>query len=133
MARELPLLIGAIGTVLGFFSLIFEFLIVGVLNGSMSETGGSLSPWAAVFLLGWAVSPFIGLAGALNVKKRGRIGGLLFIIGGLLPLIVSVGALVQFFWTGPLILAGVLAVLNRPGPYIDEEELDDLANDTVTA
>ena len=124
MTRELPLLIGAVGTVLGFFSLLWEFSLVAFSSGSASEPGYAISLEAEIFLLTWAVSPIIGLAGAFNVKKRGKLGGLLFVLAGALPLIVSSGALELFFWTPLLILAGILAILNWPGPYLDKEGID---------
>jgi hypothetical protein len=137
MTRELPLLIGAIGTVLGFVSLLWEFFLVAIFSGSMSEPGNVISLSAYVFLLSWAISPFIGLAGAFNVKKRGGLGGVLFAIAGALPLIVSWGtlslwALELFFWTPLLVVAGVLAILNLPGPYVDKEELEGMAGESST-
>ena len=123
MVRELPLLLGAIGTVIGFFTLpgiVFLFAISYPLT---------LSSW---FALAWAVSPFLGLTGALEVKKHGKLGGLLFLTAGILPWlggflasgIVVFSAVIFIFWM-PLILAGVLAVFNWPGPYVDTEDLVD--------
>jgi len=72
MTRELPLLIGAVGTVLGFFSLLWAFFLVAFSSGSASQPGYAISLEAEIFLLTWAVSPFIGLARAFNVKKPGN-------------------------------------------------------------
>jgi hypothetical protein len=123
MTRELPLLIGAVGTVLGFFSLLWAFFLIALSSVAASEPVYAISLEAEIFFLAWAVSPFIGLVGAFNVKKRGKLGGLLFVLAGSLPLIVGSGALELFFWTPLLILAGILAILNWPGPYIDREEI----------
>ena len=123
MVRELPLLLGAIGTVIGFFTLpgiVFLFAI------SYPPTPSS---W---FALAWAVGPFLGLAGDIEVKKHGKLGGLLFLTAGTLPWlsgflasgIIVFGTMIFIFWT-PLIFAGVLAVLNWPGPFVDKEDFDD--------
>jgi len=45
-------------------------------------------------------------------------------------LIVSSGALELFFWTPLLILAGILAILNWPGPYVDKEEIDGVTEES---
>ena len=123
MVRELPLLLGAIGTVLGFFTLPL-LLVLLFLSGYQ---GSVASLFTDLFLLGWAVSPFLGLAGAFNVKKHGKTGGLLFVVAGTLPWIASVlssnVSFVAFFWTPLLVVAGILAILNWPGPYMEKEEI----------
>ena len=46
-------------------------------------------------------------------------------------MIVSMGAfLLLQLWTPLLILAGILAILNWPGPYVDKEETDGSAEAT---
>ncbi len=149
MTRELPLLIGSIGTVLGVFSLIGDFFLASYyFSPPMSESGPLISPGGVVFFLSWTVSPFIGLAGAFNVKKRGKLGGLLFVVAGALPLMASIGTtdwflgtpLVDltvilkwigfFFWTPPLIFAGGIAMVNWPGPYVDRDEIEDVVEDS---
>jgi hypothetical protein len=121
MVRELPLLLGAIGTVLGFFTLPVLLMLLSGYQGSVA------SLFADPFVLGWAVSPFLGLAGAFNVKKHGKTGGLLLVVAGTLPWIASVlssnVSFVAFFWTPMLVVAGILAILNWPGPYIEKEEV----------
>jgi hypothetical protein len=130
MARELPLLIGSVGTVLGFFSLLGDAVFaVYYFNPPMSETGPNISLWGVMFFLAWTVSPFVGLAGAFTVKKRGKLGGLLFLIAGALPLLAGIGNIVFFFWTPPLIFAGIIAMLNWPGPWVDKEEMDETAQE----
>ena len=122
MVRELPLLLGSIGTVLGFVTLLWLFFLL-----ALNTAFGGLSLESDLFAVGWALSPFLGLAGALSVKKRGKLGGLFFVAAGALPW-ASIGisfSPVVFFWTPPLILAGVFAILNWPGPYVDKEDLDD--------
>jgi len=130
MTRELPLLIGTVGTVFGFFSLLGVFFVFALLSrpGEIART--DLPLWLELSVLVWAASPFIGLAGALRVQKRGRLGGVLFVVAGALPLIVSMGAfLLLQLWTPLLIVAGILAILDLPGPYVDKEEMDGLAGE----
>jgi hypothetical protein len=133
MTRELPLLIGAVGTVFGFFSLLGVFFVL-VLSSRPGEIVGADFPlWVEVSILLWAASPFIALVGSLKVQKRGRLGGVLFVVAGALPLIVSMGAfLLLQLWTPLLILAGILAILDWPGPYVDKEKMDDLAEENST-
>jgi hypothetical protein len=86
-----------------------------------------------LFPLAWAISPFLGLAGAFKVKKRGKPGGVLFLTAGIVPRLGSLlssglagfGAVIFIFWTPLLILAGVLAISNWPGPYVDKVALVD--------
>ena len=135
MVRELPLLLGAIGTVLGFFTLPWIFFLLAISYASATDYPFSyVMPLSSeLFFLFWAVSPFLGLAGAFKVKRHGELGGLLFLTAGTLPWLsgllssgfVGFGAVIFFFWTPLLILAGVLAILNWPGPYVDKEDLDD--------
>ncbi len=125
MVRELPLLLGAIGTVLGFVTLLWLFFLV-----ALSTAFGGLSLESELFAVMWAVSPFLGLAGAFNVKKHGKLGGLLFVAGGTLPWLgISLSGLAAFFWTPLLVFAGILAILNWPGPYVDAEEKDGMAGE----
>jgi len=119
MVRELPLLLGAIGTVLGFVTLPWLFFLL-----ALSTAFGGLSLESELFAVTWAVSPFLGLAGAFNVKKYGKLGGLIFVAAGALPW-ASLGisfSPVVFFWTPLLVFAGILAILDWPGPYVDKDE-----------
>ena len=137
MVRELPLLFGAIGTILGFFTLPWILFLLAISYASATDyPSGYVMPLSSeLFFLLWAVSPFVGLAGAFKVKKHGKLGGLLFLtadtfpwVGGLLSFgFAGLGYAISFFWTPPLILAGGLAILNWPGPYVDKEGLDESA------
>lgn len=79
----------------------------------------------------WLISPCFGLAAAFTVKAHGKLGGILFLTAGLLPwfygILVWPNAdplflLLWFFWTPLVVLAGILALLDWPGPYVDPEE-----------
>ena len=132
MVRELPLLLGAIGTVLGLFTLPWILFLLTLSYASATDFPlGSSSLSDELFALLWAVSPFLGLAGAFKVKKHGILGGLLFAAAGALPWlgISFSGNFVAFFWTPLLVLAGILAILNWPGPYVNKEGAGDAAAD----
>jgi hypothetical protein len=128
MVRELPLLLGAIGTVLGLFSLPWAFF--------------SLSTYAHYFgyapplpielsALAWGVGPFLALAGDFKVKEHGKLGGLLFLAAGAFPWlgISTIFGWWAIYWTPLLVIAGVLAILNWPGPYVDNDEMADRAEE----
>jgi hypothetical protein len=136
MVRELPLLLGAIGTVLGFVTLPWLFFLLAL--GSASATDyplGYVTPLSdELFALAWAVSPFLGLVGAFKVKKHGKLGGLLFVAAGTLPWSgISLSGYAIFFWTPLLVLAGILSILNWPGPYLDKEEMDEMTRKNSTS
>jgi hypothetical protein len=61
-------------------------------------------------------------------RSTEKLGGLLFVAAGILPwigaIISSNVSLVAFFWTPLLVFAGILAISDRPGTYVDEE-MDD--------
>jgi len=122
MVRELPLLLGGIGMVLGCFTLPYGFFSLSL---SGYYTGYAPSVSDELSALAWTVAPFLGLAGAFRVKKNGKLGGILFIAAGVLPwfgfhLLLGLAA---FFWTPFFFVAGVLAILNWPGPYVEKEEV----------
>jgi hypothetical protein len=137
MSRELPLLLGTIGTVLGFFTLPW-LLVLFLGSGYGADCQGCRSALLTdLFVIAWAVSPFLGLAGAFNVKKHGKLGGLLFVASGTLPwigaIISSNVSLVAFFWTPLLLFAGILAISDRPGTYVDEEMDDEFAEESSSS
>ncbi|HZY94245.1 MAG TPA: DUF4064 domain-containing protein [Candidatus Bathyarchaeia archaeon] len=143
MSRELPLLLGSIGAVLGvlaFFPGIFSAVVFLAQNGPTGSNFGTPSVVSSIgFVLIWVGSPCFGLAGAFTVKKRGKTGGILFLTAGLLPWIYGLLVwpdplflLLWFFWTPLVLLAGILALLDWPGPYVDPEEKAEMKDANVS-
>jgi hypothetical protein len=123
MVRDLPLLLGAMGTVLGLLTLLaLPSIFIGLYSG-----GGPLSLEGEIVIVTWAVSPFLGLAGAASVRKYRKLGGLLFVIAGALPSAwLGLGAAFPisaplYLWIPLLIVAGLLAISQGPGPNVKKE------------
>ncbi len=123
---------GLIGTALGFTTLLELFGLYDLSLTNRIPPYGISAP-LQLYYAAWALSPFIGLAG-VKVKKQKVLRGLLFLIAGILPWAgssqqhsPSLTDLVFFFWTPLLVLAGLMSILNWPGPHVGKHE--DLSHD----
>ncbi|HLS09872.1 DUF4064 domain-containing protein [Lentibacillus sp.] len=107
MNRTTEFVLGLIGGIIGFFAAILA-LFVGGVDAAFSESGSS-----SITGLGWSAFVFSALAivGAVVVKSKANLGGILLIvsaIGGLIS--ISMFYLISFILIG---IAGLMGVFRK--------------------
>lgn len=135
MARELTLLIGSVGTLLGSF-LVFFYTLEWL--AYLCESGDhciGIDANLATFGVIEIVGLFVGVAGVFTVKKHRILSGLFFVSAGIVPWVYTVGSLspglswdnlirssLLFPWNLLFVSAGILSLLNLPRPYVEKDE-----------